>query len=132
MGILDGLAGLLGGRKKGGGGMMELVQTLIDQFGGVDQLMSKLQNSEIAAQVATWVGHGENATVTADQISAALGSDAISGIAKKLKIDERSAAARISQALPRLVDRLTPSGSVPAGGFDEGLVNDLLGNMRNR
>ncbi len=127
MGILDRLLG-----RKSGGGMPELVKAILDQFGGVDALISKLQQSGISEQLSTWVGHGANAPVSKEQVTDAIGGDAVAGIARRLRIDEDEAGARLANALPKLIDRLTPAGSLPEGGIDERTVNDLLDGILRR
>jgi len=131
MGILNRLSGLLGGGNKGG--IAEVLQALIDQFGGIEPLMAKLKNSELSSQLASWIGTGENSPAGARKIEEALGSDAIAGVAAKLGIDQKEAAARISMALPKVIDRLTPAGKLPEGGISmDSVANMLSGLQRDR
>lgn len=131
MGILNRLSGLLGGGKKGG--IAEVLRALIDQFGGIEPLMAKLRNSELAGQLTTWIGTGENSPAGARKIEEALGSDAIAGVAEKLGIDQKEAAAKISMALPKVIDRLTPAGKLPEGGISmDSVANMLSGLQRDR
>lgn len=131
MGILNRLTGLLGGGNKGGG-IAEVVQALIDQFGGIDALVAKLQGSGIASQLESWIGTGENSPAGATKIEEALGSDAVAGVADKLGIDRKEAAAKISMALPKVIDRLTPAGTLPEGGISTDSVANLLGRLEKR
>ncbi len=134
LGILNRLTGLLGGGKKGGG-IGEVVQALIDQFGGIEPLMAKLQDSGLSGQLASWIGTGENSPAGARKIEEALGSDAIAGIAEKLGIDQKEAAAKISMALPKVIDRLTPAGKLPEAGISMDSVANMLSRLqrdRNR
>lgn len=130
MGILNRLTGLLGGGKKGG--MAQVVQALIEQFGGVDALVAKLQSSGLSGQLESWIGPGENSPVGASKIEEALGSDAIAGVAQKLGVDRKEAAAKISMALPKVIDRLTPAGRIPEGGINSDAVANLLGRLDER
>lgn len=130
MGILNRLTGLLGGGKKGG--MAQVVQALIEQFGGVDALVAKLQSSGLSGQLESWIGTGENSPVGASKIEEALGRDAIAGVAKELGVDHKEAAAKISMALPKVIDRLTPAGNLPEGGISMDAVTNLLGRLQER
>ena len=130
MGILNKLTGLLKGTKKGG--VAAVVEALIDQFGGIQPLVEKLQSSGVADQLSTWVGTGDNSPVSTAKIEDALGSDAISGVAQKLGIDKKEAAAKISVTLPKVIDRLTPAGKLPEGGISMDAVANLLGGLRER
>ncbi len=131
MGILNRLTGLLGG---GGskGGIAEVVQALIEQFGGIDALVAKLKGSNLQGQLESWIGTGENSPVGASKIEEALGSDAVAGVAKKLGIDPKEAAAKISMALPKVIDRLTPAGNLPEGGISMDSVTNLLSRLQER
>jgi uncharacterized protein YidB (DUF937 family) len=128
MGILNRLSGLLGGGKKGG--IAEVVQALIDQFGGIDALIDKLRSSGLSAQLETWIGTGENSPAGAKKIEEALGSDAIAGIAERLGIDPKEAAAKVAVALPKVIDRLTPAGRLPEGGISMDSIDNLLGRLQ--
>lgn len=130
MGILNRLTGLLGAGKKGG--IAEVVQALIEQFGGIDALMAKLKSSDLSRQLDTWIATGENSPAGARKIEEALGSEAISGVAEKLGIDQKEAAAKIAVALPKVIDRLTPAGKLPEGGISMDSVANLLGRLEER
>lgn len=130
MGILNRLSDLLGGGKNVGAA--EVVQALIDQFGGIDALIDKLKDSGISSQLETWIGTGENSPAGASRIEDALGSDAITGIADKLGIDRKEAAAKVAVALPKLIDNLTPAGRIPEDGISVDSMANLLGRLRDR
>ena len=130
MGILNRLSGLLGVGKKVRGA--EVMQALIDQFGGIDALIDKLKTSGISSQLETWIGTGENSPAGASKIEEALGSDAITGIAEKLGIDRKEAAAKVAVALPKVIDNLTPAGRLPEGGISMDSMANLLGKLQDR
>jgi uncharacterized protein YidB (DUF937 family) len=131
MGILNRLSGLLGGGKKGG--TAAVLEALTDQFGGFEPLMAKLRNSGLSGQLESWIGTGENSPAGARKIEEALGSDAIAGVAEKLRIDPKEAAGKISMALPKVIDRLTPAGKLPEGGISmDSVANMLRGLQRDR
>jgi uncharacterized protein YidB (DUF937 family) len=131
MGILNRLTGLLRGGNTGGG-IAEVIEALIDQFGGIDALMAKLKSSGLSSQLDSWIGTGENSPVGASKIKEALGSDAITGVAEKLGVDPKEAAAKISMALPKFIDRLTPAGMLPEGGISMDSVTNILGRLQER
>ena len=80
--------------------------------------------------IGSWIGHGQNAPISADQLSQVLGPDAIGQIAAQLGLSHGEAARQLSQVLPQAVDRLTPNGPAP----DEGLgdVGDILAQLSRR
>ncbi len=132
-----GLASILGsmlggaGGQQGGGMNSALITAAIGMLGngsaqgGLGGLMEKFQQAGLGDAVGSWVGNGDNQAVSGEQISSALGSDAISDIAAKLGMNSGDAAGQLSQILPGLINHLTPNGQAPEGGL--GSAGDLMG-----
>jgi len=80
--------------------------------GGISGLVDKFQNSGLAEQAQSWLGDGENAAVSVDQIKGALDVDQIKGFAEKLGLDEGGAADALSNLLPGLIDKSSQGGSL--------------------
>ena len=122
MGLLDGVLGSVLGKVMGGGqqgnALMDMAMGLLNnpQSGGLSGLLEKFKASGLGDQAASWVGTGENAPVSGDQIHNALGGDFINQIASKLGVDASQASGGLAQLLPTLIDKLTPNGAVPADG----------------
>ncbi len=79
---------------------------------------------------ASWIGKGGNAAISAEQISAVLGSGPIADFARKLGVSPEQASATLAAVLPQVIDRLTPNGT--AAGADDmlgGLLNNLPGGL---
>ena len=87
--------------------------------GGIGDLVGKLKESGLAEQAQSWLGDGENAAVSAAQITEALDVEQIKGFADKLGIDQGNAAETISNLLPGLVDKASSHGELleNAGGL---------------
>ena len=122
MGLLDGLLGSVLGKVPVGGqqgnALMDMAMGLLNnpQSGGLSGLLEKFKASGLGDQAASWVGTGDNAPVSGDQIQNALGGDFITQIASKLGVDASQASGGLAQLLPTLIDKLTPNGAVPADG----------------
>jgi uncharacterized protein YidB (DUF937 family) len=72
---------------------------------------------------ASWVGLGENHSVSSDQIQKCLGPDQVHALATKMGIDPAQASALVVGFLPKVVDKLTPTGKVePAADHQQGLA----------
>jgi len=133
MGLLDGLLGsvlgnVLGGQQGGAGGLASVVGSMLSndgEHGGLGGLVAKFEQAGLGNVVSSWIGSGHNLPISADQLQSVLGSDAVSGIAAKLGINPADAMGQLSKMLPSLVDKLTPNGQAPAGGF--GNMGDLAG-----
>ena len=121
MGLLDQVAGQVMGSLSGGGAqegqsqLLELVQNLVQNEGGLNGLLSKLSEGGLADQAASWVGSGENAPVGADQLKDAVGGDLIGQLAGQLGMSQDQASEGLASYLPMVVDKLTPNGSVEGG-----------------
>ena len=104
------------------GGMMEGISGLTGGKLDMGSLMSKLTEGGLGEQVKSWMGDGENAPVSADQLKAALGEDQIAAASEKMGIDSDSAAQKFSEALPDLTDKFSSGGSLlDASGLAEKL-----------
>jgi uncharacterized protein YidB (DUF937 family) len=93
--------------------------------GGLGGLVGKFEQAGLGNVVSSWIGSGQNLPISADQLQSVLGSDAVAGIAAKLGINPADAMGQLSTMLPGLVDKLTPNGQAPTGGF--GNMGDLAG-----
>jgi uncharacterized protein YidB (DUF937 family) len=127
-GIEKMLGGLVGGASGGGAGGNAIVSSLlkvVQSQGGVGALLGKLggANSPIASQLSSWVGTGDNADVTPDQVEQAVGTDTVAQVAADAGVSHDEAKSGLAGALPGLIDKLSPNGQLP----DLGSLGGLLG-----
>jgi uncharacterized protein YidB (DUF937 family) len=122
MGLLDDAVGALGGGKGGSSGAMGALGGLVEQAGGVQGILTKLQESGLGDKVDSWVGTGGNKAISAQEVEQALGPDQVRQAAEKAGVSEQEAAEGIAGALPDLVNRVSPDGTLP----DMGQLDDLL------
>ena len=143
MGLLDSVIGMVaGGQGSGGGGNAALLNAIVAMLanggqggqggagGGLGSILANAQQSGLGDVVSSWIGHGQNMPISADQVGNVLGSDMLSNLARQLGMSHGEAASQVSQVLPDVVDRLTPHGQVPQGGLGD--VGDLLGMLMRR
>jgi uncharacterized protein YidB (DUF937 family) len=107
MGLLDGLVGGAVGAE-----MVSVVNGFIERHGGVKGLVDQFEKQGLGPTVQSWVGTGENKPITPDQVQHALGTDTLQQLAAKLGVDPNEMAAKLSEFLPKAVDKLTPDGRV--------------------
>jgi len=88
--------------------------------GGLDlsSLVSGLSSNGLGEIVGSWLGNGENASISPDQVTDLLGSDKISEFASNLGLSVDSAKSALADALPQVVDQAT-SG-------ENSMVEDML------
>jgi uncharacterized protein YidB (DUF937 family) len=117
MGLLDSILSAVSGKGDTSGGGNQLLGTLsglLAQSGGLQGLASKFSQSGQGDAFSSWVGMGENQTVSSNQIQEALGSDQIRAIATKMGVDPNLASQFLAEYLPKIIDKLTPTGKVDA------------------
>ena len=108
MGMFDGLLGGVVGAE-----MATVVNSLIEKHGGIQGIVSQLEQQGLGGTVRSWVGTGANQPISADQIHQAFGSDTVKQLAAKMGISPEDLAAKLSQVLPQAIDKLTPGGVAP-------------------
>lgn len=113
----------------------ELIQSVIGKLlgGSVDQgidlsrLIGNLQNSGLADIADSWLGDGNNATISLSQIESMLGSNEIQQAATKLGINQKSLLLGLQKMMPQVVDKSSSGGSLlDSAGELAGLVGKFL------
>jgi uncharacterized protein YidB (DUF937 family) len=126
MGLLDSILSAVSGRgdtSSGGNQLLGVLSGLLAQSGGLQGLASKFSQSGQGDAFSSWVGMGENQPVSSNQVQEALGSDQIRAIATKMGVDPNLASQFLAEYLPKIVDKLTPTGKVdPTVDHQQGLV----------
>lgn len=119
----SGLGGVLGSALGGGaqGGA---------QGGGLGALLERFQANGMGDIANSWVSSGQNMPLSSDQFSQVLGQQQVSDLASKFGLSTGDLSAQMSQALPQVVDQLTPDGRLPEGDF--GGLGDLLSMLTKR
>jgi uncharacterized protein YidB (DUF937 family) len=116
-GVLGGFTGDSGGSGGGRGGTMGALLPILAGFlasGGLSKIMGGLKANGLSAQADSWVGTGANQPVSGRDVEQAMGQEQIQQIAKQLGVPESEAADAVAQALPEVVDKVSPKGEMPA------------------
>jgi uncharacterized protein YidB (DUF937 family) len=82
-------------------------------LGGLGGLLDKLRDAGHGNAADSWVGTGQNQSINANDLGAALGPRVIHEIAQRTGMDEQELLKQLSTALPGVIDKLTPNGQVP-------------------
>jgi uncharacterized protein YidB (DUF937 family) len=82
-------------------------------LGGLGGLLDKFQKGGLGNVANSWVGSGQNQPVAPGQLGSALGPDIIKTLAQRSGLSEDEITKQLSQALPGVVDKLTPNGRLP-------------------
>jgi uncharacterized protein YidB (DUF937 family) len=115
--LSGGLGGLLGGLMGGTGGdtrtMPNQDQAHAAMSGGLDELLQRFQQSGYGDIVNSWIGTGSNRPVAPDQLNQALSPETVDELSQQTGVPRHEVLSELSQALPTMVDRLTPEGRIP-------------------
>ncbi|MEU7701643.1 YidB family protein [Streptomyces sp. NPDC015492] len=130
--LLGSLLGGSGGQSGGAGGILgSLIGALAGGQGGAQGggaggasnplggLLDMLTKSGLTDQTRSWVGTGENQSVSGAQIAEALPDETLQKVAQDAGVSTQEAADEIARSLPQAVDKLTPTGSVPEGSLED-------------
>jgi uncharacterized protein YidB (DUF937 family) len=120
MGMLDGLLeNVLGiGAQQSQGSMLQVALQVLEQNGGLPGIISKFEHGGMADHVGSWVGTGANMPISGAQLQEILGSGSIGEIAQRLGLSHADASSGLAQVIPQVIDKLTPTGQIPADHGD--------------
>ena len=129
MGLLDSVLGsVLGGsgqnQNSGQAALINaVIQMISNKAGGAGTgsslggLVGALTQGGLGDIASSWIGKGQNMSVSPDQITQSLGGTGGGGflaqLAQQAGLSQGDTASQLSQLLPGLVDKLTPDGEVP-------------------
>jgi uncharacterized protein YidB (DUF937 family) len=82
-------------------------------LGGLGGLVNKLQQGGLGDVVNSWVGSGQNQSVSPGQLGSALGPGVIKTLSQMTGVSEDDLSKQLSQILPGVVNSLTPNGRLP-------------------
>ena len=113
MGLLDNLESMAMNKVTGShpeaAGVLEMIQ---NHPGGINGLVEAFHSNGLGGVVGSWIGSGENQSISPDQIQQVLGSGPVQALAAKLGVSPEQASSTISQLLPTVMDKLTRPISV--------------------
>jgi uncharacterized protein YidB (DUF937 family) len=126
MGLLDSILNAVS-EKSGASGeanpLIGILGGLLAQSGGLQGLANKFSQSGQGNAFQSWVGMGENQSVSSNQIQNALGSEQVNAIATRMGVDPAIASTFLAEYLPKIVDKLTPAGKIaPSADRQQGLA----------
>ena len=132
MSFIDDIANKVLGRSGGGSSAVSAVLQMVNnQPGGLSGLLQTFHEKGLGGIASSWVGTGENQSISAEQIQNVVGEERIQQFAAKVGIPPEQASAKLAEYLPQIVDRLTPNGQVPSGNVME-LGKSLLKSFRDK
>ena len=94
--------------------MSGVLGSLIGQGNEMDigGLVSGLKEKGLGDVADSWLGDGDNAEISADQLKDVLGADQVAQAAQQLGTDEGSLLSGLKDSLPQIVDQASSGGSL--------------------
>lgn len=136
-GLGDLLGGLAGGGGSGtsggggGGGMGGMLVALAPMLGaalaggGLQKLLGGFQANGMDDKVQSWVGTGENASLSAAEVESVVSPEQIEEVAQRLGVSHEEAASVLADVIPDVVDGVSPSGQLP----DQSQLDDVFSQL---
>lgn len=84
-----------------------------EQSGGITGFLDRFRSAGLGDLVSSWIGGGENKTLSTGQLESALGSEMLSGLASKVGLSTASISPALAFLIPGIVDKLSPNGTIP-------------------
>ena len=82
-------------------------------LGGLGDLVSKFERAGQGGTIGSWIGSGQNQSIQPGQLGSTLGQTTISDLARQAGVSEQDLLNGLAQALPGVIDKLTPRGRLP-------------------
>jgi uncharacterized protein YidB (DUF937 family) len=108
--------------------LMEAAMGLLSKdspVGGMQGLLAQFQQAGMGDAVQSWLGDGANKPVAGADIEKALGGDVLQQLAEKANMAPAEASSVLAEALPAMIDKLSPQGQ--AQDMDFGSLQSMLG-----
>jgi uncharacterized protein YidB (DUF937 family) len=142
MGLLDSVLGsvLGGGQQQAGGGagagaLINIVAGMLANSGqgagaaggggGLAGLVEQFQRSGLGDVMNSWIGTGQNQSISPDQLGGVLGDDMLGKLTQQTGMNPGDLLGQLSKMLPQMVDLATPEGKIPEGGLGD--IGAILG-----
>ncbi len=99
LGLFDAVVGAF---RKGDAGKYKAILSWVEEQGGIQVLLEKLQSGGLGASLSTWLSNQQsNQPVSGEQLESALGTNAVSDLGQKLGVDTSTASSLLG-AISRL------------------------------
>ena len=95
---------------------MGTLDSVMSKYGDdLNELVAKFESSGLGEKVESWIGTGENETISPGEVKQAFGQDEIDRLAHEAGVQPDEFADKVSRELPAAIDKATPQGVIPSG-----------------
>lgn len=93
--------------------MRELLELMSSKGGGVAGFLDRFRSAGLGGEIASFVGGGSGAPLSAKSVDSALGEGTVAGIAQRVGLKPNVASTALGFEIPKVIGLLTPGGKVP-------------------
>ncbi|MDG2944277.1 YidB family protein [Exercitatus varius] len=108
--LSNALGGSANGGAQSGSVITDVLGSLLKNQGGMEGIFNQLQKGGLDDLLNSWIGTGQNKPMNADQVNDVFGDETLSDVAQQAGVEKAQAQDILSQALPQIIDMLTPNG----------------------
>ena len=112
-GLINDIAARFGLGPSAGPLVREILSMVTSSPGGIGGFLDRLKSAGLGSEIASWLGHTDAAPLSVEQLSRAVGTAALGGIASRLGLGTSLVSTAAGYVLPKLIGMLTPGGKVP-------------------
>ena len=91
-----------------------------DGHTGLDGLIDRFQRGGLGDVIESWIGQGENRPIAPNRLADALGPETVGALEQRTGMNRDDLLAQLAQALPQVINGLTPHGRRPTGDDQRG------------
>ena len=119
--IRDKVVGAVGGMKGEHSGLIDSIMSMVTdkEAGGLEGLVNTFKERGLGDKISSWISTGRNLPISNDQVQQGIGKEQIQQLAEKMGLSPEDAKSKLAELLPDIIDKLTPEGKIPEGGFLE-------------
>ena len=129
--IAKGVMGQLAGSGQQSAGSSQLLsvalQFLQNHPGGLNAVLQQFNGAGLAKEVQSWIGTGQNLPISPEQLGQVFGAGQIGKIASQLGMGQSEVTSGLANLLPQLVDKLSPTGSLPQHAALQDGLSQIMG-----
>jgi outer membrane protein OmpA-like peptidoglycan-associated protein/uncharacterized protein YidB (DUF937 family) len=110
--------------------LLSMLLSLIfdEKRGGFQGFLDRFRAAGMQDALTSWLGNGENRSMTLSQLESVLGNNVLQQISARLDLAPAVVSTALGQLIPTVIDKLSPDGKLPQGsGIPEAILPYLQG-----
>ncbi len=113
-GLFGEIEGMFGGAEGTPPNAGNLLNSVLNQSGGVQGLLGQFEQAGLGEHVRSWIGNGDNWPISPQQIEQVIPPERLDQLAEAHGLPAGTVSSVLAQLLPHAVNAATPDGNVPS------------------